>query len=207
MESKLKKGLLIAFEGIDGTGKSTQIRLLADKLVERGLGVQTTREPTNGYYGGKIRQLYADRGGISLEEELRLFIADRREHVDLVINPCLEAGIIVLTDRYYYSTAAYQGAAGMDPQRILQLNEEFAPRPDMVVLIDLPVSESIQRIEVLRQETLNAFEQEQNLIQVKGIFDRLHDDCIKRVDGTKSIEDVHTSIMMHVGILLDKAGL
>jgi dTMP kinase len=206
MKRKLPKGLLIAFEGIDGTGKSTQICLLAEKLRKMGLRVEKTREPTNGYYGAKIRELYADRGGTSLEDELQLFIADRREHVETVINPAIEAGGIVLTDRYYYSTAAYQGAAGLDPQRILQLNEEFAPRPDLVLLIDLPVSESIHRIEVLRNETLNAFEQENNLVKVKQIFDALRGDHIKTVDGTKSIEDVHASIMMYVDALMPEVG-
>ncbi len=207
MQTKLKKGLLIAFEGIDGTGKSTQIQLLAEKLVKQGLRVEKTREPTNGHYGTKIRELYADRDGTSLEDELQLFIRDRREHVAGVINPAITAGTIVLTDRYYYSTAAYQGAAGMDPQRILQMNEEFAPRPDLVLLIDLPVAESIHRIEVLRKETLNAFEQEQNLIKVKQVFDALKGDYIKKVDGTKSIEDVHSSIMIYVTNLLGKVAL
>lgn len=207
MGTKFKKGLLIAFEGIDGTGKSTQIQLLAEKLTARGLRVEVTREPTDGPYGRKIRELYTDRTGTALEDELQLFIADRREHVREVIIPSLRDGRIVLTDRYYFSTAAYQGAAGLDPERIIRENEKFAPRPDLVLLIDLPVAESIHRIEVLRKETLNAFEQELNLKKVKQIFNQLKDDYIKRVDGTKSIEDVHASIIMYVNTLLNGKAL
>lgn len=118
-----RKGLLIAFEGIDGTGKTTQIELLAEILRQRGLSVVATREPTDGQYGRKIRELYKNRKSVTPEEELALFLDDRREHVAQVIAPALASGKVVLTDRYYYSTAAYQGAAGHDPQKSLpQMN-------------------------------------------------------------------------------------
>ena len=117
-----RKGWLIAFEGIDGTGKTTQIELLAEVLRQRGLRVVATREPTDGQYGRKIRQLYKNRKSVTPEEELNLFLHDRREHVVQVIAPALASGKVVLTDRYYYSTAAYQGAAGHDPQKIIAAN-------------------------------------------------------------------------------------
>jgi len=123
---KHRAGLLIAFEGIDGTGKTTQIRLLAEKLTARGHRVVATREPTDGKYGRKIRELFTKRHHVSAQEELDLFIADRKEHVREVIAPALAAGKIVLTDRYYFSTAAYQGAAGQDPEKIIKLNQAFA---------------------------------------------------------------------------------
>ena len=96
-----RQGVLVAFEGIDGTGKSTQIRLLAESLRDMGHTVQFTREPTNGPVGQRIRELYASRAEVSKEEELQLFIDDRRQHVAEIIQPALAAGQIVLTDRYY----------------------------------------------------------------------------------------------------------
>jgi dTMP kinase len=108
----MNKGLLIVFEGIDGTGKSTQMLLLARYLREKGLVVIETREPTNGQFGQKIRALYTNRNGISPEQELELFLADRREHVQNVLAPALREGKVVLCDRYFLSTAAYQGVVG-----------------------------------------------------------------------------------------------
>ena len=100
-------GKLIVFEGIDGTGKSTQLTLLEKVLRELQIPVVSTREPTEGTYGRRIRALYTDRGSFSLQDELQLFLADRREHVRECIAPALAAGKIVLCDRYVLSTIAY----------------------------------------------------------------------------------------------------
>ena len=197
-----EKGLLIVFEGIDGTGKTTQIRLLAEKLTDRGYQVITTYEPTNGQYGQRIRELFTKRHHVSVEEELELFIADRREHVNELIAPSLAQGKIVLTDRYYFSTAAYQGAAGQDPKRIIELNEAFAPLPDLVLLLVVPTKVGVHRIETLRKESLNDFEKESSLERVAAVFEELEGDFIKRLDGTLSVEEVHQKIMVHVDDLL-----
>ena len=141
----MESGMLVAFEGIDGTGKSTQLQALADYLKEQGFPAVTTYEPTESRYGRRIRELYRDRSGGGLEEELRLFIEDRRLHVDELIKPGLAAGKIILTDRYYYSTAAYQGAAGMDPEEIFARNR-FAPVPDLVLLLTMDPEISLARI-------------------------------------------------------------
>lgn len=190
--------MLIAFEGIDGTGKSTQLALLAEALRRRGIEVLRTREPTDGRYGRRIRGLYLDRGSVSPEEELALFLADRREHVAQVIVPALAQGRVVLTDRYYYSTAAYQGAAGHDPQQIIAANEMFAPRPDLVIMLEVPVELGVHRVRDLRGEALNDFEQEENLARVALIFAGLRGGNIQRVDGTGTAEAVHALIMEQV---------
>lgn len=202
MDEKKRKGKLIVFEGIDGTGKTTQIKHLALALEKRSYTVVATREPTDGVFGRKIRELYVSREGVSPADELELFLADRREHVSQVINPALAEGKIVLTDRYYLSTAAYQGAAGMDYLEIIAANEKFAPRPDLVLLLDIAVSASVQRIQDLRQESLNAFEQEDNLTKVDRIFKAMVYSYIKTIDGSQSVGAVHNSVMTYVDDLL-----
>lgn len=192
------RGRLIAFEGIDGTGKSTQIALLADWLHQRGHEVIATREPTSGAYGQRIRQLYQARELVSHGEELALFLADRREHVAQVIAPALAQGKIILTDRYYFSTAAYQGVHGFDPVDIIRQNEIFAPVPDLVILITIPVNEAVMRIQHYRQEALNQFEQEEGLRQVSAIFAGLTCERIRRVDGAGTIAAVHELIIAQV---------
>jgi dTMP kinase len=200
----IKSGLLIAFEGIDGTGKSTQIQLLAKKLRALEYEVVMTKEPTDGPVGQRIRKLYASRENVSQEEELQLFLADRRQHVTEVIAPALTAGKMVLTDRYYLSTAAYQGAAGLDPNEIIKRNEIFAPIPDIAFILDIPVSLGIKRIQTLRGEILNAFEQESELQKVAIIFNGLDLPYIKRIDGAQNISDVQQSIWKEVERLLFK---
>ena len=198
----MNKGLLIAFEGIDGTGKSTQIRLLADYLRAKGFEVIETREPTDGPYGRKIRHLYVNRQSSTPEQELELFVQDRRQHVDKVIAPALAEGKIVLTDRYYFSTAAYQGAAGMDPKAIFAANA-FAPKPDLVVLLVMDPEESVHRIEQLRGEQLNDFEQVEQLRKVAELFASFSDDCILRVNAAMPIEQVQREIQRGVQPLID----
>jgi dTMP kinase len=197
-----RAGILIAIEGIDGTGKSTQLRLLTEELGRRGYEVVATREPTDGSSGRKIRELYLNRRHATPAEELALFMADRREHVEEVIAPALAAGKIVLTDRYYFSTAAYQGAAGHDPEAILRENESFAPEPDLVLLLELPPAMSIERIKSLRGEELNDFEQEHNLNRVAAVFARLQRPFIVRIDGAQEAAAVHRRILEHVERLL-----
>ena len=186
-----RKGLFIVFEGIDGTGKTTQVEMLARVLEQQGMKVVATREPTDGQYGLKIRELFQDRSSVTPEQELKLFIDDRREHVREVIAPALAADKVVLTDRYYFSTAAYQGAVGHDPQMIIRENEKFAPIPDLVIILDAPVAVGVHRVQKIRGETLNDFEQESMLKKVAAIFATLDADYIRRVDCTGDAATVH----------------
>ena len=189
----MESGMLVAFEGIDGTGKSTQLRALADFLKEQGLPVTTTYEPTNSRYGRRIRALYRDRGSCTPEEELNLFLEDRRLHVHELIKPGLAAGNIILTDRYYYSTAAYQGAAGMDIAEIFARNS-FAPVPDLVLLLTMDPEISIARIREGRGEELNDFEQLDQLRKVADHFAAFADPCIVRVDAARKPEQIQEEI-------------
>jgi dTMP kinase len=105
-----KPGLFIVLEGIDGCGKSTQVELLAKRLSRRGKKVVTLSEPTAGRWGQKIREAARHKDSLSPAEELELFIKDRKEDIKNNIKPALESGQIVILDRYFYSTLAYQGA-------------------------------------------------------------------------------------------------
>ena len=197
-----KKGILIAIEGIDGTGKSTQLKLLAEYLRDKGCEVIETREPTDGEYGRQIRQLFVNRDKYTLEEELTLFIEDRRQHVQEVIAPALAEGKVVLTDRYYFSTAAYQGAAGMDPAEVFSKNS-FAPRPDIVILLTMSPEVSLVRIQELRGETLNDFEQEEQLKKVADLFASFEDPNIRRISADAPLDSVANEVQKAVDVLLE----
>ena len=200
----LPNGLFIVFEGIDGTGKSTQINLLADELKESGYPVVTTYEPTNGPYGQKIRELFVNRSTVSHEEELELFMADRRQHVKNVIAPALAKGQVVLSDRYYLSTAAYQGANGLDPDDILARNKTFAPIPDLALILEIEPALGIHRIQEHRQESPNTFEEESNLHRVAAIFKSMQEEYIRRIDASTTVEAVHQQVMQEVKKVLSQ---
>lgn len=194
-------GVLIVFEGTDGTGKSTQLSLLSDYLQKHSYQVITTREPTEGQFGQKIRTLYQNRGNCTPREELELFIADRKEHVDQLIAPSLASGKIVLCDRYYLSTIAYQGAIGFDIDELIELNS-FAPAPDVALLFKAPLNTSQQRITAGRGETLNDFEQLENLQKVSAIFDSLTMPFIQKINAQGSIKDVHKRVLSQIQPIL-----
>jgi dTMP kinase len=202
MISSNRPGTLIVFEGTDGTGKSTQLELLAKTLQDKGLPVISTFEPTNGKYGQQIRALYTNRKKLSLEDELDLFLADRKEHVDTLLIPALKEGKIILCDRYYLSTIAYQGAAGLEPAQIL-IRNNFAPDPDLALLFHAPIETGVERITKGRGETLNDFEKEEYLQKVAAQFEELDLPCIKRIDASRSIEAIHQDVLTHVKLLLE----
>lgn len=189
----LRKGSLIVFEGIDGTGKSTQLSLLHESLSKAGYSVVTTREPTQGKYGQRIRELYGNRNTVSREEELELFILDRKDHINSFLSPQLNDKKVVLCDRYFLSTIAYQGAAGLDID-FLKKSNDFAPKPDLALLLQLPPHASTSRITKDRGDTLNDFEQLESLKKVEKIFNTLSFPYIHRIDADRSIKDIHNEI-------------
>lgn len=198
----VERGYLIALEGVDGTGKSTQCGLLADYLESAGYPVVRLREPTTGVWGQKIRKILTEgRGDVTPEEELQYFINDRREDVEQNIAPALKQGKIVLIDRYYYSTAAYQGALGFDPVKIIKENEVFAPRPDRVFIIEVSLDESFRRIEKGR-DTISSFEKREYLEKVGKIFDTFSGDHIRRIDSSPPKDEVQAVLRREVNDLL-----
>jgi len=162
-------GALICFEGIDGAGKSLQAKRLSSALDDEGYDVVYLTEPTSGEWGAKLRE-QAMRGiREAPEEEYLLFMRDREENVRENISPILDRGGVVVLDRYYFSTIAYQGARGLDVTRIRTENESFAPTPDLLLFLDVPVSVGLERISQSRAGT-TAFETAEYLDRVRGIF-------------------------------------
>ncbi len=142
-------GTFITFEGIDGSGKSTQLRLLANFLQHEGCEVMLTREPGGTPVGNRLRAALLDaHEEVDPLTELLVFAADRAQHVRRVLRPALESGQIVFSDRYADATRAYQGAGrGFSPElieEIIQLATEGL-KPDLTVLFDLPIEDSTAR--------------------------------------------------------------
>ncbi len=176
-------GFFVVLEGIDGAGKSTQAKFLGERLTSHGRRVVLSREPTMGQYGKLLRES-AQSGRLSIDEEVELFLKDRREHVNELILPRLREGCVVIVDRYYFSTAAYQGARGVDPQELIRRNEEFAPEPDLLVLFDLPVEDGLARVRA-RGDQADHFEQVEALRRVREIFLSINKPYLVKVDARK----------------------
>lgn len=193
---RLPRGVLLAFEGIDGSGKSTQARMLVEWAKKLGLDVISSREPTDGPWGKKIREArFTAR--MSPEDELEAFIADRKEHVETLIRPGLSRGALVVIDRYYYSTVAYQGARGLEPKALLLRNRSFAPVPDMVVLVDVEPKAALERISS-RGEGTDLFENLAALTKVREIFLSLVDSHVALIDGARPAEVVFGEVLLRV---------
>lgn len=184
--------LFIVFEGIDGSGKSTQARLLADRFKKEGTDVVLTVEPSDGPIGRFIRAL-ASRP--EPEEESRLFTQDRRHHVEHVIKPALVEGKVVICDRYIYSSMAYQGARGLDPDRIFARNVSFAVLPDVVFLLEIPVEKALERISAGRSGKYSLFERRKDLEVVDAIYRSLSDPAIIRIEATFTETRVHDLVV------------
>lgn len=132
----MPNSILIAIEGIDGAGKTTQVRMLHKALERVGVPVIASKEPTSGQWG-KIIKDSATSGRLSAEAELELFIKDRTEHVQNLIAPALRDGKVVLLDRYFYSTIAYQGSRGANVDAVKIMMESLFPVPDAVFILDI----------------------------------------------------------------------
>lgn len=190
-----RRGLFIVLDGIDGTGKSTQAQRLGEWFARAGRDVVLSREPTDGPWGRKLRESAA-RGRLSPEDELDYFLKDRRQHVTELIAPALAAGKVVILDRYYFSTMAYQGARGFDPAEIRRRNELFAPVPDLLLILDLDVDAALERIGA-RGDTANAFEKRENLQRCREVFLSLADEAFARViASTGTLDEVFARIVV-----------
>ena len=195
----VKRGLFITFEGVDGCGKTTQMKKLSDFLSSKGYDVVLTREPGGIGLGEKIREilLHFD-GDVSSRAESFLFLADRAQNIDKIVNPAVEKGQIVLCDRHTDSTIAYQGyGRGVDIRELMRLNDIAVSgrKPDLTFVFDIDVQTSMQRVG-----------QEKDRMESSGIefFNRVRNGYleiakiepsrVKVIDATRSIEDVYKDV-------------
>ena len=189
------QGMLVALEGIDGTGKSTQAARLVTIFAEQGYDTILLREPSDSPWGRRLREIMrARRRVLSPSLELDLFLQDRRYDVTAHILPALAARKLVVMDRYYFSTVAYQGALGIDPGEIRQLNEAFAPVPDAVFVLLITPAKALERIRRERGGAHDVFEREDYLTKVDGVFRTLSGPNIHPIAADEPIEVV-TSIL------------
>jgi dTMP kinase len=142
-------GYFFAFEGGEGTGKTTQLKVLGDALAERGYEIVLTHEPGDSPVGARLRQLLLDPATVvTAQTEALLYAADRAEHVAHVVNPALERGAIVLTDRYIDSSIAYQGfARGLDIEEVTRTSRWATGGllPQLTLVLDLPAEDGLRR--------------------------------------------------------------
>lgn len=196
------KGKLLAFEGIDGSGKSTQLKLLAERLKEKGVPVYTTMEPTASPIGSMIRQVMTGRIKMDNKVIAALFVADRLDHLLNDVDGILmkvEAGNTVLTDRYYLSSYAYQ-SVDMPMDWVIRANAESRKllRPAASIFIDVPPAVAIERI-VKGREGRELFEEQSRLEAVREryleAFERTKDtETVLRIDGTRPVGRVAEEI-------------
>jgi len=187
-------GTLIALEGIDGSGKSTQAQRLRAALDAQRIDAVVFREPGDSPYGDKLREQFRQGRTVAPREEADLFIEDRRVDVRDNIGPALAAGRVVIMDRYYFSTMAYQGALGLDVEELQRENEAFAPRPDLTLILDVPPTTSAERIVAARGAT-DSYEGVEYLEKVRQLFLGFCDGDVVAVDATVPEEKLAREIL------------
>lgn len=211
-------GAFITFEGIDGCGKSTQLRLLASELRMRGLEVVSTREPGGTPLGKRIRNLLLDQQiEVDPLAELLLFAADRAQHVRTLLAPAIESGSIVVSDRYADATAAYQGAGRSFTKEMIAEVIRIATgglKPDLTLIFDLSVAECLLRTS-RRTETDNKAdrldaEDAAFHTRVRDAYLKLSADEPERVriiDASGSINETHDRVIQVVIPFLESKSL
>ena len=201
----MTKGLFITFEGGDGCGKTTQIKLLDEYLRNKGYQTVLTREPGAKGLGEKIREILLNYDGdVSNRCESFLFLADRAQNIDCIVKPALEEGAIVICDRHTDSSVAYQGyGRGLDIDRIKKLNLIATDGliPDLTIVLDVDVETSQARVgsEKDRMESagIEFFERvRQGYLEIAN----QEPERVKVVDSKQTIEEIHKQILELVGI-------
>ena len=211
-------GAFITFEGIDGSGKSTQVRMLASVLRLRGMDVLQTREPGGTPLGARLREALLDaQEQVDPLAELLLYAADRAQHVRLLLRPALAAGRVVLSDRYADATVAYQGAGrGFEPSLVAEVVALATGglKPDLTLLFDLPVAQSGARSRRRTADT-NAggdrleLEAEHFHARVRDAYLRIADadpERVRIIDASLSVEEIHAHVLEIVAPFLENRG-
>lgn len=198
------KGKLITFEGIEGCGKSTQARLLAEYFERRGKEVFLTREPGGPQISEKIREILLSNENEEMlaRTEVLLYAASRSQHTGEWIMPAMKDGKIVISDRYYDSTLAYQGAARKIDRKVIDSITRFATfdiKPEITILIDIPVETGLSRI---KQKDADRLERESIDFhrKVRRAFLELakEEERYIVIDGTRSIDAINKEIILRI---------
>jgi dTMP kinase len=211
----MKKNFFIAFEGIDGSGKSTQVKLLTEHLIAAGHKVHVTCEPSEGPIGKMIRDIFTHKMEADHKTIAGLFVADRLDHLlnkrDGILKK-LEEGYTVLTDRYYFSSYAYQSPY-MDLNWVINANSLSAEllRPDLNVYIDITAETSIERIKKGRTST-ELYETLENLQNVRAkyfeVMELLKDEeKVMVTDGNRSPELIADEIWKNISKLFTQSAV
>lgn len=201
-KNQVKRGVFIAFEGIDGSGKSTQIQLLSNKLKERGVYCYTTMEPTDSPIGSLIHQVMTGRIKTDNKVIAGLFVADRLDHLLNDINGILskiQEGTTVITDRYYFSSYAYH-SVDMPMEWVIQANAQSKEllQPTVTIFIDVNPDTAIERIAKNRFHQ-ELFEKKSRLVKVREkyleAFERLKDEeKVVIINGNRSQSEIADEI-------------
>lgn len=199
----MEKGLFITFEGVDGCGKTTQINLLSEYLQKQGYEVLLTREPGGKGLGEKLREILLNYDGeVSDRCESFLFLADRAQHIDTIVNPAVQQGKIVLCDRHTDSTVAYQGyGRGLDIETINNLNSiaTNGMKPDLTFIFDIDTETSMKRIGKNQDRMESAGIEFQTKVR-NGYLEiaKQEPERVKVIDATKSIEEIHEEVLKYI---------
>ena len=189
------KGVFVCVEGLDGCGKTTQTKLLVRNLRRKGVVAVYTAEPSRSKIGKFIKKncLHSEKRGSSIVEAL-LFAADRYEHLQNEVVPALKERKVVVSDRYVYSSLAYQGATDLDLTWIEQVNKH-AIRPDLAVFVDVPPEVAVQRLKRKKSVMENLETQR----KVREVYVKFVDrgDLVK-IDGNKSKQEVAKNLLKTV---------
>ncbi len=193
----MNKGVFIAFEGLDGSGKTTQLKVLKDKLLERKIKCRDEREPSDGVLGLIARDAIKKKISLSPQAMALLFAADRYEHVLNDIKPCIDKGVHVLTDRFLFSNFAYQGlTSSYEDLYLYNKNTIELLMPDLTIFIDTEPGVSLNRIELNRTEK-ELFDNEGAAVRANflGIIDKMRDKTKTMIfDGNRPQEAIADEI-------------
>lgn len=187
------RGKFIVIEGLDGCGKSTQVKLLSNWLRSQGKRAVFTDEPTNGEVGRTIKAILRGELKVPVEAEALLFAIDRMQHLSSLILPSLENGVIVLNERYVHSSLAYQCARGASENFVRVVNA-FAPKPDLGIFIDVSVEVAMRRVKKARSP--DKFEADARLQRIvrKNYLKYVRMGELKAIDGARPLEEVQRDI-------------
>jgi dTMP kinase len=200
----VKKGVFICIEGLDGSGKTTHAHSLVQNLQKQGLDTVYTTEPSRGEFGRFIRTsvLQGKKRAPRVVEAL-LFAVDRVDHVEKEVKPALEAGKIVVSDRYVYSSLAYQGAAGLDIKWIEEINQWALP-PDLAIYLDVPPEVVVKRIR-RKKSVMERLETQRRVKEVYMEF--VENEKLISLDGDRKKGDVEKDILKMVVDFLQNRNL